>query len=224
MKSKQKPRERVTKVADIHKVYTALRAHFGKVHCPLTYAAPHELCIAVILSAQCTDARVNTVTPALFSRFKTPADFACAEIGEIEKLIHSTGFYHNKARSIQGFCRQLVTQHDGFVPNNIPDLIAMPGIGRKTANVVMQELYGIADGIVVDTHVARLSNLLGLTKHSDAVKIERNLIEKVPRSYWMDWSLYMIFLGRSSCTARKRNCGECVLRNLCPSSTAKALV
>ncbi|MCE9596476.1 MAG: endonuclease III [Spirochaetia bacterium] len=202
-------------------MYEKLEERFGAVHCPLTYSQPHELCIAVILSAQCTDQRVNLVTPALFARFKTPAEFANADRIELEELIHSTGFYHNKARSIQGFAQSLVETHGGIVPNNMKDLVAMPGIGRKTANVVMQELYGLVDGIVVDTHVLRLSKLLKLTKHSDAVKVERDLIQAIPRKYWMNWSLYMIFLGRSCCTARKRNCNECILSNLCPSSTLK---
>lgn len=173
----------------------------------------------MILSAQCTDERVNLVTPALFARFKTPIEYAQADILELEGLIHSTGFYHNKAKSIQGFCRNLVEKHNGIVPDNIPELIALPGIGRKTANVVTQELYGIADGVVVDTHVARLSKLLGYTKHSDAVKIERDLIAILPKKYWLNWSLYMIFLGRSSCTARRRDCPHCVLAKICPSST-----
>jgi len=177
----------------------------------------------VILSAQCTDAQVNRVTPALFERFPSLEDFARADIGEIEELIHSTGFFRNKAKSIQGFCRAVIKDHGGVVPQTLEELIKLPGVGRKTANVVLQELFGIATGIVVDTHVARLSKVLGLTREKDAVKIERALMELVPSNYWLNWSLYMIFLGRSHCTARVQQCDDCDLNSVCPSSKASSI-
>ncbi len=201
-------------------VLTRLAKHFGPVATPLTYAEPHELCIAVILSAQCTDAQVNKVTPELFRRFPNPEDYATASLTEIERLIYSTGFYKNKARSIQGFCRALLADHDGKVPRD-PDLLRkLPGVGRKTANVIQQELFGVATGVVVDTHVARISQkVLKLTTHSDPAKIERDLMAVVVPARWRDWSLYLIFLGRFCCTARRRDCGICPLRAICPSST-----
>jgi len=191
------------------------------VSCPLHYSKPHELCIAVILSAQCTDEMVNKTTPALFQAFPELNDYARAPIAQIEKLIHSTGFYRNKARNIQGFARKVLQEHDGKIPQTLAELTGLPGVGRKTANVVLQELYGIPSGVVVDTHVARISKLFELTKSKNPVIIERDLMEKLPQKYWIDWSLYMIFLGRSSCTARKRFCSDCVLKDICPSSETR---
>ena len=188
------------------------------MHCPLHYKKPHELAIAVILSAQCTDEQVNKTTPALFDKCRTPEDFIKVPLQELESLIFSTGFYKNKAKSLKGFSKSLVEDYNGKIPDQMDQLIKMPGVGRKTANVIMQELYGIADGIVVDTHVARLSKLLGLTVSGDPVKIEKDLMKKIPKLYWIDWSLYMIFLGRSYCQAKKRNCKECFLRDKCPYS------
>ena len=161
---------------------------------------------------------VNKTTPALFSAFPDLEDYVAAPLSRIEKLIHSTGFYRNKARNIQGFARQVLENHGGKIPQTLAELTALPGVGRKTANVVLQELYNIPSGVVVDTHVARISKLLGLTKSKNQVIIERDLMETLPQKYWIDWSLYMIFLGRSSCTARKRFCSECVLKDICPSS------
>tara|TARA_B100001939_G_scaffold239196_1_gene206623 strand:- start:137627 stop:138139 length:513 start_codon:yes stop_codon:yes gene_type:complete len=163
---------------------------------------------------------VNKTTPALFEAFPALEDYVAAPISKIEKLIHSTGFYRNKARNIQGFARKVLQNHGGQIPGTLEELTALPGVGRKTANVVLQELYNIPSGVVVDTHVARISKLLGLTRSKNPVIIERDLMEKLPQKYWIDWSLYMIFLGRSSCTARKRFCSECVLKDICPSSEA----
>ena len=199
-------------------IHARLAREFGPAHCPLHYTEPHELAIAVILSAQCTDERVNLTTPELFRRFPTVEAVARAPRAEIEDLVYSTGFYRNKARSIQEFCRRLIADHGGVIPRTVAELAKLPGVGRKTANVVTQELYGLSEGVVVDTHVARLARLLGLTANKDAVRIERDLMEAVDRKHWADWSLYLIFLGRSYCTARKRNCSDCPLREICPSS------
>ncbi len=198
-------------------IHDRLLKLFGKPRMPLDYTQPHEMAIAVILSAQCTDERVNEVTPALFATFPTPKDYYSAPIEQIEELIYSTGFYKNKAKSIREFCRLLDERHGGTIPDNIPELIKLPGIGRKTANVVLNHLYDKATGIVVDTHVLRLARLLGLTKYADAVKVERELMERIPERYWLDWSLLLVFLGRKNCTARKPVCVGCVLFDLCPS-------
>jgi endonuclease-3 len=202
-------------------VYRRLEKHFGIPDTPLTYQKPHELCLAVILSAQCTDEQVNKTTPDLFARFPEPEDYARASLGEIEKYIYSTGFYKNKAKSLQGFCRVLIEEHNGLVPSDPEVLRKMPGVGRKTANVIQQELFDEASGIVVDTHVARIcGKVLGLTQQKDPTKIERDLVEVVDRKYWRYWALYIIFLGRFCCTARKRDCSICPLKTICPSSEA----
>lgn len=203
-------------------IHDRLLKLFGKPRMPLDYKQPHEMAIAVILSAQCTDERVNEVTPKLFAAFPTPKDYYSAPIEQIEELIYSTGFYKNKAKSIREFCRLLDERHSGVVPDNIPELVKLPGIGRKTANVVLNHLYDKATGIVVDTHVLRIARLLGLTKYADAVKVGRELMERVPERYWLDWSLLLIFLGRKNCTARKPVCVGCVLFDLCPSRDPNA--
>jgi len=200
----------------VHKVYSRLKKKFGKVDTPLHYSRPYELAIAVILSAQCTDEQVNKVTPALFAEFVQLSDYYSKPISKLEKLIHSTGFYHNKAKHIRGFARMLDEKFGGKLPEDLSSLIQLPGFGRKTANVVQQVLYHKAEGIVVDTHVARISKILQLTESKNAVIIERDLMKKIPSSYWIDWSLYMIYLGRSSCTAKKRFCESCVLMDICP--------
>ncbi len=199
-------------------IHSRLAAKYGPARCPLDYRQPHELAIAVILSAQCTDEQVNRTTPELFRRFRTPEEFAAAPRAEIEDLIYSTGFYKNKARSIQEFCRRLVSEHAGVIPRTVTELAKLPGVGRKTANVVTQELYGTSEGVVVDTHVTRIARLLQLTNQSDAVRIERDLMEAIDRSLWSDWSLYVIFLGRSFCTARRRDCPGCPLSDVCPAA------
>ncbi len=207
--------------AYIDEIYGRLKRKFGAVSCPLHYEKPYQLCVAVILSARCTDEMVNRVTPALFQAYPDPASLAAAPVSQIENLIRPTGFYRNKARSIQGFCRALVEQHNGQVPRSMEELVQMPGVGRKTANVILQELYGIPSGFVVDTHVLRLSRLLGLSQARDPIRMERDLMEKVPQAYWMNLSLYLIFLGRSACVANRPACDQCVLSDICPSSRAK---
>ncbi|MBW7858860.1 MAG: endonuclease III [Leptonema sp. (in: Bacteria)] len=207
--------------ADVAEVFKRLKKRFGKVETALHYQKPHQLCVAVILSAQCTDARVNLVTPELFRVFPEPIDLANAPTNKVEELIFTTGFYKNKARNIKGFCRSLVEDHNGLIPKSIAELIKMPGVGRKTANVILQEIYGISDGFVVDTHVLRVSRRLGFSTATDAVKMERDLMKLIPKKNWAVLSLYMIYLGRQTCVARKPKCFECELSSICPSSTAR---
>ncbi len=184
----------------------------------LHYGNAFQLLVAVILSAQCTDVRVNIVTPQLFARFSTPNDFASADIKELENLIHSTGFYHNKAKNIIGCSKALIEKHNGIVPETMDELFQLPGVGRKTANVVLGEAFGKIEGVVVDTHVIRLSNRLGFTKELDAVKIEKDLMPLIPKKYWYHFSHALIFHGRKICSARKPKCAECSIQQYCPSS------
>ena len=180
---------------------------------------PFELLVATILSAQCTDKRVNMVTPALFERFPTPAAMAAADLGELEELIRTTGFFRNKARSLKGLGQALVADHGGQVPSTMAELHALPGVGRKTANVVLGNAFGIDEGVVVDTHVQRLSGLLGLTLQKTPEKIEVDLMDLVPSDHWTLWSHLLILHGRSVCKARRPLCDRCVLLDLCPSAT-----
>lgn len=174
--------------------------------------------MATVLSAQCTDKRVNLVTPALFARFPTPAALAAAPIEVVEDLIKSTGFFRNKARSITGLARALVTHHSGVLPSTMDDLVDLPGIGRKTANVILGNAYGKNEGVVVDTHIARLAERLGLTRHNDAVKIERDLMALFERDTWTMLAHLLIWHGRRICDARKPKCDECALAGICPSA------
>lgn len=208
-------------VALAKEVLRRLKKVFGAALTPLHYKQPHELAIAVILSAQCTDEMVNKVTPALFAEFPAVQDFYTKPLSRLEQLIYSTGFYKNKAKNIREFARLLDERHGGVIPRDLKELVALPGIGRKTANVISQELYDANQGVVVDTHVGRISRLFGLTQHKDPVKVERDLVEVVPKKSWREWSLYLIFLGRKWCTARKRVCNECVLNDICPSSDVR---
>lgn len=200
------------------KIISKLNEHFGKVKSPLKYKEPYQFCIAVILSAQCTDQKVNQITPILFQKFPTIESLAKAPLSEIEKIIYPTGFYKNKARNIKNFCKILIEKYNSKIPNNIEELLQLPGVGRKTANVILQELYEIPSGIVVDTHVKRLVNVLQISNSKNPEKIEKELIKLLPKQYWIQFSLHLIFLGRQYCTARKRNCSECPLRDLCKSS------
>lgn len=196
-----------------------LLKEYPKDQTALTYGDPFQLLVAVILSAQCTDARVNMVTPQLFARFSTPAQFASADIRELESLIHSTGFYHNKAKNIIHCAQALLAQHGGIVPQTMEELYDLPGVGRKTANVILGEAFGKNEGVVVDTHVARLSVRMGFTTETDAVKIERDLMPLIPQKQWYHFSHTLIFHGRKICAARKPLCADCVVRSYCPSST-----
>lgn len=181
----------------------------------LEHRDPLQLAVATILSAQCTDARVNLVTPALFARYRTAQDFADAKLRDLQSLIRSTGFFRNKAKNIQSMCRQLVEKYDGQVPSTLVELVALPGVGRKTANVILGDAFGVP-GITVDTHVGRLSRRLGLTKQTDPVKVEFELMRLVPRDEWTRFSHRLIFHGRRVCFARKPQCSSCSLAPLCP--------
>lgn len=193
-----------------------LAAEYPDVTCALENETPFQLLVATILSAQCTDARVNLVTPVLFRRWPGPAELATAPTREIEKVIQSTGFYRNKAKNIKACSQALMARHGGKVPRDLQELVALPGVGRKTANVVLGTAYGLATGVVVDTHVSRISRRLGLTKHTDANKIEQDLMRLVPQKEWVNFAHRMIHHGRRICTARKPKCPECSMMDFCP--------
>jgi endonuclease III len=186
--------------------------------CALIHSNAFELLISTILSAQCTDERVNIVTADLFRKYRQPIDYVNAPLAELERDIHSTGFYHNKAKNIQGAAATIVEKHKGQVPQTMDELHALPGVGRKTANVVLGNAFGIASGVVVDTHVTRLSQRLGLTKEDNAEKIEAELNKMIPATEWINFSHRLIAHGRQVCNARKPLCGQCQLADLCPSS------
>ncbi len=200
------------------KILDRLAKAYPDAHCALDHRTPFELLVATILSAQCTDVRVNMVTPALFARYPTARDLAAADQAEVEELIRSTGFFRSKAKNLLGMAQALVAEHGGKVPPDMEALRKLPGVGRKTANVVLGNAFGIDEGVVVDTHVTRLSGLLGLTKEHDPEKIERDLMALVPRDRWTMVSHWLIFHGRQVCIARRPRCGECVLASLCPSA------
>ncbi|MGD8951057.1 MAG: endonuclease III [Desulfobacterales bacterium] len=209
MKDTSKIRARAAKIRKI------LRSLYPEVKPQLHFRNPFELLLATILSSQCTDKQVNRVTPKLFHQFKSPQDFARASLEEIEALIRSTGFYRNKAKNIKTCCRVLLETHCGRVPDRLDELVELPGVGRKTANVVLGAAFE-RPGIVVDTHVKRVSRRLGFTENSDPVKIEFDLMEIIPRKDWSDFSLRMVYFGRETCTARKPRCPACLLDPLCP--------
>lgn len=188
---------------------------YPDAHCALDYQTPIQLLVATILSAQCTDVRVNKVTPILFSRFGTVADFAAADLEELQTLIQSTGFFRNKAKNIKHCCQLLLERHGGEIPSNMEDLVQLPGVARKTANVVLGNLFGVP-GITVDTHVGRLSRRMGLTTHHDPVKAEADLGRLLPAAEWVMFSHRMIFHGRQVCSARKPRCNDCPISSLCP--------
>lgn len=187
-------------------------------HCELDFSNPLELLVATILSAQCTDKRVNLTTPAVFARCKTPQDYAAISQEDLEVLVRSTGFYRNKAKNIRAMGAALVERHGGKVPETLEELAALPGVGRKTANVVLGNAFSKNEGVVVDTHVGRLAQRLGLTKFSDPVRIEKDLMKLFPRGVWTDLSHWLIFHGRRRCAARKPDCAGCELRDICPSA------
>jgi endonuclease-3 len=197
-------------------VDAGLAAAYPDAECELDFSSPYELLVATILSAQCTDARVNLVTPALFARYPDAAALARAEPSELEELIRSTGFFRNKARSLLGMARAVVERHGGEIPPSMKAMTALPGVGRKTANVVLGTALGLATGVVVDTHVARLSKRLGLSKHDDPVKIEQDLMRLFPSSSWVALGHRLILHGRRVCGARAPVCERCTLAELCP--------
>ena len=196
-----------------------LKKAYPDAHCALVHSSPFELLIATILSAQCTDVRVNIVTASLFRKYRGPTDFLNVSQIELEKDIHSTGFFRNKAKNIQAACQRIIEVFGGEIPKNMDDLLTLGGVARKTANVVLGNAFGIASGVVVDTHVGRLSRRLGLTENENAEKVERDLAELVPKKHWVMFPHWMIYHGRQVCDARKPKCGECVLADICPSRT-----
>jgi endonuclease-3 len=189
---------------------------FPHARCSLDFESPFQLLVATILSAQCTDKRVNAVTPDLFGRWPTAESLSAAGRDDLEAVIRSTGFFRAKAKSILGCCQALVERHGGEVPRSLDELVRLPGVGRKTANVVMGSAFGEATGVVVDTHVGRISRRLGLTRHTDAVRAERDLVALLPSRHWIAFSHRLIEHGRTTCAARRPRCEGCVLADLCP--------
>jgi endonuclease III len=223
--------KRLTKKQRALEILTRLKHLYPDARCSLNYETPVQLLVATILSAQCTDERVNRVTPALFKRFSGAGAIAAAPLEVIEQLVHSTGFYRNKARNLQAACQRIMMEFEGEVPNSMEQLLTLPGVARKTANVVLAHAYGINAGVTVDTHVKRLSHRLGLTKQTDPVKVEQDLMKLLPQVDWENWSIRLIYHGRATCMARKPDCDRCEIADLCTSappvttssSTSKAL-
>jgi endonuclease III len=206
--------------ADVKKragqVSQLLKKHYPDAKCSLDFNTPLELLVATILSAQCTDERVNVVTKELFRKYRTVAAYAKAPPKELEKAIQSTGFFHNKTKSIQGCCETLLERHSGQIPQDIEKLVDLPGVGRKTANVILGTAFGIAAGVVVDTHVTRLSQRMGLSQEKTPEKIEQDLMQLFPKKEWIALSHRLIQHGRKVCAARKPSCGKCPLEEICP--------
>src|SRR5438128_7087820 len=213
--SKSQRKERTAKIIKLLK-----RAH-PDARCALNHSNPFELLVATILSAQCTDERVNIVTADLFRKYRRPEDYLKVPAAELQQDVRTTGFFRNKTKSIQGACKMLVEEFGSEVPRTMDELLRLPGVARKTANVVLGVAYGIAAGVVVDTHVSRLCHRLRLTKQKDAVKIENDLLELVPKKDWIIFSHLLIFHGRRICKARRPLCEECVVEKLCPASILK---
>ncbi len=202
-------------------ILARLKREYPDAHCELDHRDPFELLVATILSAQCTDARVNLVTPELFRKYPDAAALAVAKQEDVEELIRSTGFFRNKAKSLIGMARALVADHDGEVPDTMEELRPLPGVGRKTANVILGNAWGINEGITVDTHVKRIAKLLGLTRETDPERVERDLMELFPQQDWTLLSHLLIWHGRRVCIANRPRCGECVLADLCPSAVRR---
>jgi endonuclease-3 len=216
------PRETlIAKCERTRKIIASLKQTYPDAHCELNFSSPLQLLIATILSAQCTDKRVNLVTAELFKMFRSARDFAEAPLAAIEAAVQSTGFFRNKAKNIKACCTTLVENHQGEVPRTMEQLHALAGVGRKTANVVLGNAFGINVGVVVDTHVTRLANRLGLTRERDAVKIEQALMKLVPQTDWTLFSHWLIWHGRRRCAARKPDCQHCELLALCPRAGVK---
>lgn len=198
------------------KVVRGLRRDYADAECALVHDTPFQLLVATVLSAQCTDARVNVVTKQLFARYPTAKDLAAVPVQQIENLVQSTGFFRNKAKNLKALAERLVREFDGEVPPDLEILVKLPGVGRKTANVVLGTAFGIPTGVVVDTHVGRISKRLGLTDSTDAVKIEQDLMKLLPRKEWIDYSHRLIHHGRRVCKARSPRCEECGFKTICP--------
>jgi endonuclease III len=216
------PRKPSAKQQRTLEILSRLKSLYPNATCSLDYETPVQLLIATILSAQCTDERVNQVTPALFARFPDAAAIATAPLDVIEQLVHSTGFYRNKARNIQAACHKIMTEFEGKVPSTMEQLLTLPGVARKTANVVLAHAYGINAGVTVDTHVKRLSYRLGITKQTDPVKVEQDLMKLLPQADWENWSIRLIYHGRAVCMARSPACDRCELADLCTGATLPA--
>lgn len=212
------PRKSRSKKLRAQEVLIRLKAEYPDATCSLDYESPMQLLVATILSAQCTDERVNKVTPALFDKYPTAEAMAAGDLSDIETLVRSTGFYRNKSKNILGACRMIMEDFGGEVPQTMPELLKLPGVARKTANVVLAHAFGINAGVTVDTHVKRLTNRLGLTKHQDPKRIERDLMQLLPQPDWENWSIRLIYHGRAVCSARKPECDRCFLADLCPSN------
>lgn len=213
--SKKRPADAKDRISTI---LARLKKEYPDASIALEYSTPLQLLVATILSAQCTDERVNKVTPSLFTKYRSARDFATADQAELEQDIRSTGFFRNKARSIMSCCQALVEKHQGEVPKTMEELVALGGVGRKTANCVLGEAYGVCEGVVVDTHVRRVSQRLGLTKEDNPEKIEADLMQLLPKKEWYTFSTAMILFGRNVCEARKPECPRCFLRDICPSA------
>ncbi len=206
------PKARASKVTEL------LEKEYSEAEIALEYTNPLELLIATILSAQATDQQINTITPKLFKKYKTPEDYANADLTELEQYIKSSGFYHNKAKNIKNCCKTLVEKFHSTVPKTMTELLELPGVGRKTANIVLANAFGVVEGVAVDTHVGRLAQRLGLSENGDPNKIEADLMKIVPKDNWMRITDLLIFHGRRVCTAKKPNCAGCVLNKICPSA------
>jgi endonuclease III len=217
------PREsRTARAGRTQRILNMLQRAYPDAHCELNYSNPLELLIATILSAQCTDKQVNIVTKDLFKKYKTAAEFASAPLAELENDIHRLGFFRNKAKNIKACCQELVEKYGGSVPQAMEQLVTLGGVGRKTANVVLGNAFGINEGVVVDTHVARLTQRLGLTTESTPEKIETEMMKLIPREMWTMFSHWLIWHGRRRCSARSPQCPDCELREICPSRNLAA--
>ena len=199
-------------------ILAQLKQLYPGATCSLDYQTPVQLLVATILSAQCTDERVNKVTPALFARFPDVPSLAAAEITELEELVRSTGFYRNKAKNIQASCQKIITNFGGEVPQSMEELLQLPGVARKTGNVVLSHAFNIIVGVTVDTHVKRLSQRLGLTRQTEPIKIEQDLMKLLPQLEWENFSIHLIYHGRAICKARKPDCISCKISDLCPKN------
>ncbi|MBO5478198.1 MAG: endonuclease III [Clostridia bacterium] len=206
---------------DVKEFVEILKATYPDATCSLDFTTPFEIVVAVMLSAQCTDERVNKTTPTLFSRCKTPEDFANIDLSELEKIIHPCGFYKNKAKNIKACAKKIVTDFNGVVPQTMEELLTLPGVGRKSANVILLEAFGIANGIAVDTHAKRISNKIGLSKESDPEKIEQDLLKIFPKEYLKDINHLFVWHGRKTCDARKPNCYKCCVKEFCKTYHSK---
>lgn len=213
-----RPVQRLRKKERALALLARLKIIYPEAPCSLDHETPVQLMVATMLSAQCTDARVNLVTPALFARFPDAAAMAGADVAELEELVRSTGFYRNKAKNIQATCHKIVTEFDGVVPDSMEALTSLPGVARKTANVVLAHAFDIHEGVTVDTHVKRLTGLFGLTKHTEPIKIEQDLMKLLPQPDWENWSIRLVYHGRAVCSARNPNCSRCELLDICPGA------